>query len=54
MVRRIEYIDYVKAFAIFLVVMGHAIQQLWGTAVDCDSILYRFIYLFHPDRPKMS
>lgn len=47
MVRRIEYIDYVKAFAIFLVVMGHAIQQLWGTAVDCDSILYRFIYSFH-------
>ena len=46
-IKRIEYIDYVKAFAIFLVVMGHAIQQLWGSTVDCDNILYRFIYSFH-------
>ena len=47
MVKRIEYIDYLKAFAIFTVVVGHAIQQLFGTDVSSDDILYRFIYSFH-------
>ena len=44
--QRIVFIDYLKAFAIFLVVLGHAIQYI---KVDSyvDSIAFNFIYSFH-------
>lgn len=47
MKERIAYIDYIKAIAIFLVVMGHTISLLWGTENGSDEIIYRIIYSFH-------
>ena len=43
--KRIEYIDYTKAFAIFMVIVGHSIQNL-STCNELD-IIYSFIYSFH-------
>lgn len=44
-VRRIVYIDWLKAFAIFLVLLGHSIQKLSAGGV-MDG-LFDFIYSFH-------
>lgn len=43
--KRIEYLDYIKAFAIFMVIVGHSIQFL----STCDELntVYCFIYSFH-------
>lgn len=44
--QRIVYIDYLKAFAIFLVILGHTIQQI--AAHDAlFSRLFAIIYSFH-------
>ena len=45
-------LDFIKAFAIILVILGHAIQLGSGNAVltECtffDDFLYKFIYSFH-------
>lgn len=40
---RIVYIDCLRAFAIFLVTLGHVIEQLGYK----DDPLYAFIYSFH-------
>lgn len=47
MVKRIEYIDNLKCFAIFLVVLGHAVQIIWSDWQGSDIPLYVFIYSFH-------
>lgn len=48
---RIEYIDYIKAFACFLVVLGHLIQSLQKSGIDqyrnITTFINWFIYLFH-------
>ena len=43
--KRIEYIDYAKCFAILFIVVGHIIQSfsVWST----DDPLFKFIYSFH-------
>lgn len=46
MVKRIEYIDNLKSFAILLVVVGHAISMIWGNSDGSDIPLYVFIYSF--------
>lgn len=40
--RRIEWVDGLKAWAIFLVVLGHAIG-----AYKADAVLHQLIYLYH-------
>lgn len=49
--KRIEWIDYLKAFACFLVVLGHLLQSLQKINIDSNlnisSFLIWFIYLFH-------
>lgn len=49
MKERVFYIDYLKAFAIFLVVVGHVVSYIWG--IDnhkaCTLPIYTFIYSFH-------
>lgn len=49
--KRIEWVDYLKAFACFLVVMGHLIQSLQKANIDnytnITSFINWFIYLFH-------
>lgn len=47
MIKRIEYIDNLKSFAILLVVVGHAISMIWGNSDGSDIPLYVFIYSFH-------
>lgn len=42
---RIVWIDYLKAFAIFLVILGHSIQNI-STCVELGRV-YSFIYSFH-------
>lgn len=42
---RIYYLDYLKAFAIFTVILGHSIQNFKGSALM--GSLYNFIYSFH-------
>ena len=42
---RIEYIDYIKAFAIFMVIVGHSIQNL--STCNELNVVYSFIYSFH-------
>lgn len=48
---RIEWVDYLKAFACFLVVLGHLIQSLQKAHIDKNveitSFINWFIYLFH-------
>lgn len=49
--KRIEWIDYLKAFACFLVVLGHLLQSLYAAGIDkyfyiTDKIDI-IIYLFH-------
>lgn len=48
---RIEWIDYLKAFACILVVLGHLIQSLQKSGIDnyqeITSFINWFIYLFH-------
>lgn len=49
--KRIEWIDYLKAFACFLVVLGHLIQSLQKANIDSyqniTEYINWFIYLFH-------
>lgn len=49
--QRIEWIDYLKAFACLLVVIGHLIQSLQKSNIDpyvnITSFIDYFIYLFH-------
>ena len=49
--KRIEWIDYLKAFACFLVVLGHLIQSLQKANIDkyqyITEYINWFIYLFH-------
>lgn len=43
--KRVLYIDNLKAFAILLVILGHVIQR---TDVDYDNnLVFRYIYSFH-------
>lgn len=44
--QRIVFIDYLKAFAIFLVLLGHAIQYI-NVDSYLDSLAFNFIYSFH-------
>ena len=50
-IKRIEWIDYLKAFACFLVVIGHLIQSLQKANIDnyivITNFINWFIYLFH-------
>lgn len=43
---RLEYIDLCKSFAIFCVLVGHAIQNC-GTGEPFDNLLWTIIYAFH-------
>lgn len=49
--RRIEWVDYLKAFACFLVVLGHLLQSLQKANLDAHTsitlFINFFIYLFH-------
>ena len=49
--KRIEWVDYVKAFACFLVILGHLIQSLQKSGIDnhqnITDFINWFIYLFH-------
>lgn len=49
--QRIEWVDYLKTFACFLVVLGHLIQSLQKSNIDTHtnitSFINWFIYLFH-------
>lgn len=49
--KRIEWIDYLKAFACFLVCLGHLIQSLQKANIDnyinITTFINWFIYLFH-------
>lgn len=49
--KRIEWVDYLKAFACFLVILGHLIQSLQKAGIDnydnITSFINWFIYLFH-------
>ena len=51
MKKRIEWIDNLKAFACFLVVIGHLIQSLQKASIDnytsITTYINWFIYLFH-------
>ena len=44
---RILYIDNLKAFAIFLMVLGHVLQYVIAKDTYKDNIAYNFIYSFH-------
>lgn len=48
---RIKWVDYLKAFACFLVVLGHLLQSLQKAGIDnyqsITSFIIWFIYLFH-------
>lgn len=43
---RIEWIDYVKGIAIYLVVIGHAIENMYGESADYN-FFHIAIYSFH-------
>ncbi len=45
--KRIEYIDYIKCFAIFLVVWGHAIQNISNDESFWTNPIHIFICSFH-------
>ena len=44
---RIAWIDLLKVYAIFLVVIGHIIQSIYQPANFDDVFLFRLIYSFH-------
>ena len=48
---RIEWLDYLKSFTCFLVVLGHLMQSLQKAKIDnlenVTSFIVWFIYLFH-------
>lgn len=45
--RRILYLDYIKAFAIILVIIGHVLQyMIWPSDFD-EHYIWNFIYSFH-------
>ena len=50
-VKRIVWIDYLKAFACFLVVLGHLLQSFQQAGIDnytnITKFINWFIYLFH-------
>lgn len=50
-IKRIEWVDYLKAFACFLVVLGHLLQSLQISKIDLypniTTFIIWFIYLFH-------
>lgn len=50
-IKKIEWIDYVKAFACFLVVLGHILQSFQKAGIDnhisITEYIDWFIYLFH-------
>lgn len=50
-IKRIEWVDYLKAFACFLVVLGHLLQSLQISNIDLHqditTFIIWFIYLFH-------
>lgn len=51
-IKRNPFLDYTKAFAILLVVVGHCIQYGSGQnylkeELFFDNILFKFIYSFH-------
>lgn len=50
-IKRIEWVDYLKAFACFLVVLGHLLQSLQISKIDLHpnitTFIIWFIYLFH-------
>ena len=43
--KRIEYVDYIKAFAIFMVIVGHSIESL--STCNELNVVHSFIYSFH-------
>lgn len=49
--KRIEWVDYLKAFACFLVVLGHLLQSFQKSNIDTfyniTNFINWFIYLFH-------
>lgn len=45
--KRIEFIDSLKGFGIFLVIWGHCIQYLNKNIHFIDNFIYEFIYSFH-------
>lgn len=47
MSKRIIYIDYCKAFAILLVVLGHILQFVYCKNTYFENHTYRYIYSFH-------
>lgn len=44
---RIKYIDYIRSFAIMLVVMGHVIQYILHPESYMTNSIWQFIYSFH-------
>lgn len=46
MKQRILFIDNLKCFAIFCVVLGHALQYTSGKYLE-DNFVFNFIYTFH-------
>ena len=44
--KRIAYIDFLKAFAIATVLLGHSVEQLSGDAF-WDHPIWSFLYSFH-------
>ncbi|MDD8037541.1 MAG: acyltransferase family protein, partial [Thomasclavelia ramosa] len=44
---RIEYIDFIKGFTIFLVVWGHAIQNISQNGSFWNNPMHIFICSFH-------
>lgn len=44
--KRIQWLDALKLFAMFLVVWGHCIQRFLGEMTN-ENIVYDFIYSFH-------
>lgn len=44
---RQPFIDYIKALAIILVIVGHVIQKVLYCDNYADTFLFRFIYSFH-------
>ncbi len=49
MKKRIPELDFIKGIAVFLVVTGHIISQVWSTVPEIyeNSLLFRFCYSFH-------
>lgn len=44
---RNQYIDFIKAITIILVVIGHAVQGIFAPDNFDNNILFRYIYCFH-------